>query len=204
MGTQHKEADMLVRERMTPNPVIIGPQAMLATALEYMTVGHFRRLPVIQEGTLVGMLTDRDIRRHAGSEERTKVQAAMTESPLTVPPDMPIEEATKLLLRDQISGLPVVEDGKLVGIITASDILNAFLEMTGATTPNSVRITLFPKEGGSLADAAKLIEENGGEVLGVGTHREPDHHKHGFFLRIRGLDATKAATALRQHGYTVR
>ena len=59
---------MLVRDRMTPDPVIIGPQAMLATAQEYMTVGHFRRLPVIDAGTLVGIITDRDIRRHAGSE----------------------------------------------------------------------------------------------------------------------------------------
>ena len=194
---------MFVRERMTPNPVIIGPQAMLTTAQEYMTAGHFRRLPVIQDGTLVGIVTDRDIRRHAGAEIRTKVQAAMTETPLTVPPDMAVEDATKLMLRDQISGLPVVENGKLIGIITASDVLNAFLEMTGATTPNSVRINLLPKDGGSLADAAKLIEENGGEVLGVGTHREPEQRKRGFFMRIRGLDAATAATALRKNGYTV-
>ena len=194
---------MFVRERMTPNPVIIGPQAMLTTAQEYMTAGHFRRLPVIQDGTLVGIVTDRDIRRHAGAEIRTKVQAAMTETPLTVPPDMAVEDATKLMLRDQISGLPVVENGKLIGIITASDVLNAFLEMTGATTPNSVRINLQPKDGGSLADAAKLIEENGGEVLGVGTHREPEQRKRGFFMRIRGLDAATAATALRKNGYTV-
>ena len=194
---------MLVRDRMTPDPVIVGPQAMLATAQEYMQVGHFRRLPVIHDSTLVGILTDRDIRRHAGAEDRTKVQAAMTESPLTVPPDMAVEEATKLMLRDQISGLPVVENGKLIGIITASDILNAFLEMTGATTPNSVRINLVPKDGGSLADAAKLIEENGGEVLGVGPHRESEHHKHGFFLRIRGLEAATATAVLRKNGYTV-
>jgi len=194
---------MFVRERMTPNPVIIGPQAMLTTAQEYMTAGHFRRLPVIQDGTLVGIVTDRDIRRHAGAEIRTKVQAAMTETPLTVPPDMAVEDATKLMLRDQISGLPVVENGKLIGIITASDVLNAFLEMTGATTPNSVRINLQPKDGGSLADAAKLIEENGGEVLGVGTHREPEQRKRRFFMRIRGLDAATAATALRKNGYTV-
>jgi acetoin utilization protein AcuB len=194
---------MLVRQRMTPNPVIIGPQAMLAIAQEYMRVGHFRRLPVVQEGALIGILTDRDVHRHAGSEERTKVQAAMTETPLTVPPDMEVEEATKLMLRDQISGLPVVENGKLVGIITASDILNAFLEMTGASTPNSVRINLLPKDGGSLAAAAKLIEESGGEILGVGTHREPSQNRRGFYLRICGLDAATASTALRKSGYTV-
>jgi acetoin utilization protein AcuB len=194
---------MVVRERMTPNPVIIGPQAMLSTAQEYMNVGHFRRLAVVTEGTLIGILTDRDVRRYVGAEERTKVQAAMTENPLTVPPDMTVEEATQLMLRNQISGLPVIENGTLTGIITSSDILNSFLEMTGASTPNSVRINLLPKEGGSLADAAKIIEADGGEVLGVGTHREPGQSRRGFFIRIRGLDAATAATALRKSGYTV-
>jgi len=194
---------MLVRQRMTPNPVIIGPQAMLATAQEYMTVGHFRRIPVVHEGTLIGILTDRDVRRYVGAEDRTKVQAAMTETPLTVPPDMPVEEATTLMLRDQISGLPVVENGKLIGIITASDILNAFLEMTGASTPNSVRINLLAKNGGSLADATKLIEESGGEVLGVGNYREPAQNQRGFFIRLRGVDTATASTALRKSGYTV-
>ena len=63
-----------------------------------------------------------------GAEERTKVQAAMTENPLTVPPEMTVEEATQLMLRDQISGLPVIENGTLTGIVTSSDILNAFLK----------------------------------------------------------------------------
>lgn len=119
--THHQEVCMFVRDRMTPNPVIIGPHAMLSTAQKYMTVGHFRRLPIVTEGTLIGMLTDRDIRRYVGAEERTKVQAAMTETPLTVPPDMTVEEATQLMLRDQFSGLPVVDGGKLVGIITSVD-----------------------------------------------------------------------------------
>ena len=66
-----------------------------------------------------------------------------------------------------------------------------------------MRINLLPKDGGSLADATKLIEEQGVEVLGVGTHREPDHHKHGFFMRIRGLDTAAATAPLRKNGYTV-
>ena len=76
---------MLVRHRMTPNPVTIDPQAMLSEAQEKMTAGRFRRLPVVESGTLIGILTDRDVRRYVGAEERTKVRAAMTESPLTIP-----------------------------------------------------------------------------------------------------------------------
>jgi acetoin utilization protein AcuB len=125
---------MLVRHRMTLNPVTVGPQNMLATAQEKMTAGHFRRVPVVQDDILVGILTDRDIRRHVGVEERTRVQAAMTETPLTVSPSTTVEEATQLMLKHQIGGLPVLESGKLVGIITTSDILRAFLEMTSTST----------------------------------------------------------------------
>lgn len=125
---------MFVRHRMTPNPVTVDPQNMLAAAQEKMTAGHFRRVPVVQDSILVGILTDRDIRRHAGAEERTKVRAAMTETPLTVSPSTTVEEATRLMLKHQISGLPVLENGKLVGIITTSDMLQAFLEMISTPT----------------------------------------------------------------------
>jgi len=140
---------MLVRDRMTKNPVTIDPQEMLATAQEKMTAGHFRRLPVVEDGALIGILTDRDVRRHVGSEERTKVRATMTETPLTISPDMPIEEATQLMLKHQISGLPVTDNSKLVGILTTSDILQTFLAMVGSSD-GSHRIDALAKEGGSL------------------------------------------------------
>src|SRR5213083_1866129 len=116
---------MLVRNRMTQNPVTVTPQDTLAMAQEKMAVGRFRRLPVVQDGTLVGILTDRDVRRHVGVQARTRVVAAMTESPFTVSPLTTVEEAAQLMLTHQIGGLPVVEDGKLVGIITTSDVMQA-------------------------------------------------------------------------------
>jgi len=124
---------MFVRQRMTRNPVTVAPKAMLSTAREKMTAGKFRRVPVVQDGVLVGIITDRDLRQYVGVEERTRIEAAMTETPLTVAPTLTVEEATQLMLKHQISGLPVLESGQLVGIITTSDILRAFLELTGAT-----------------------------------------------------------------------
>jgi acetoin utilization protein AcuB len=194
---------MFVRQRMTPNPVTIGPHAMLSEAQEKMTAGHFRRLPVMDAGTLVGILTDRDVRRHWGSEERTKVQAAMIETPLTIPPDMPIEEATQLMLRDQISGLPVVENGKLIGIVTTSDILKAFLDVTGASTPDSTRINLLLTDKQNLVEVTQIIHEANGQILAVGTYEEPTSHQRAYFLRVAGADAAKATAALRQKGYSL-
>ena len=194
---------MLVRHRMTPTPVTVGPQDTLATAQVQMTAGHFRRVPVVQDGRLVGILTDRDIRRHVGVEARTRVQAAMTETPLTVSPLTTVEEATQLMLKHQISGLPVLENGQLVDILTASDVLQAFLEMTGASVADRIRIDLLAGAEGSLAEAATLINELDGEVLGVGTYREPVGDQWVFFLRVRRVDAQVAATVLRHKGYTV-
>jgi acetoin utilization protein AcuB len=194
---------MLVRHRMTRNPITVGSHDTLATAQAKMTAGHFRRVPVVQRGVLVGILTDRDIRRHVGAEERTKVQAAMTETPLTVSPLTTVEDATQLMLKHQIGGLPVLEHGQLVGIITTSDVLQAFLEMTGASVADSLRIDLRSPEEGSLAAAATLMNELGGEVLGVGTYGEPTDDQRVFFLRVRNVDADVASTALRDKGYTV-
>jgi acetoin utilization protein AcuB len=169
-----------------------------------MTAGHFRRVPVVQDEVLVGILTDRDIRRHVGVEERTRVGATMTETPLSVSPQMPVEEAVQLMLKHQIGGLPVVENGKVVGIITTSDVLRAFLEMTGASTQESVRIDLLHTEkSGDLAEAATLVNQIGGEVLGVGTYRDPWSEQPIFYVRLRGVEAAKASAALQEKGYTV-
>jgi acetoin utilization protein AcuB len=184
--------------------VAVSPKDTLATAQEKMTAGHFRRVPVVQDGVLVGILTDRDVRRHVGVEERTRVGAAMTETPLSVSPQATVEEAVQLMLKHQISGLPVLENGKVIGIITTSDVLHAFLEMTGASASESVRIDLLQTEkGGDLAKAAAIVNEIGGEVLGVGTYREPWSEQSVFYVRLRGVDAAAASAALQNKGYTV-
>lgn len=195
---------MLVRHRMTHPPVTVSQKDTLATAQEKMTAGRFRRVPVVQDGALIGILTDRDIRRHVGVEERTRVGAAMSETPLSVSPQTTIEDAVQLMLKHQISGLPVLDNGQLVGIITTSDVLRAFLEMSGASAQESVRIDLLRTEkGGDLTEAAALVKQIGGEVLGVGTYRDPWSEQPIFYIRLRGVEAVKASAALQEKGYTV-
>jgi acetoin utilization protein AcuB len=133
---------MLVRDRMHKNPVTVTLQDNLAMAHEKMITGQFRHLPVVYDGHLVGILTDRDLRHYVGIEARTRVGTAMTEDPLTISPMSTVEEAARLLLLRQIGGLPVVEEGKLVGIITTSDVLQAFLDLMGAAVEGSVRLDL--------------------------------------------------------------
>ena len=104
---------MLVRHRMSQHPVTISPSDTLASARAKMQAGHFRRLPVEDAGQLVGIVTDRDIRGHAGIEARTRVNMVMTAPAITVSSDTPVEEAARLMLTKQVGGLPVVEAGQL-------------------------------------------------------------------------------------------
>jgi acetoin utilization protein AcuB len=108
---------MLAAKRMRKNPEIIAPDDYLVAARDKMQQGRFHRLPVIKNGKLVGIITDRDLREHKGFLERTKVSAVMTENLMTVTPRVTGEKAAQLMLSHNIGGLPVTDDGRLVGVI---------------------------------------------------------------------------------------
>ena len=147
VGATLKERNMLVRYRMTKEPVTVEPDEWLSHAAHKMQAGGFRRLPVVSNGKLVGIVTDRDARQHHGRLEQTKIKEAMTESPLIiVTPATTLEEAAGIMLEQQIGGLPVLDEGRLVGIITASDVMHAFLDVMGASKGGSTRID-FVLEG---------------------------------------------------------
>ncbi len=195
---------MLVGKRMSKDPLTVTSQDSLATAQNKMRMGNFRRLPVVEDGQLLGIVTDRDIREHKGFLEQTKVNAAMTEKLVTVTPDITLEEAAKLLLKHKVGGLPVLEQGKLAGIITTSDIVQAFLDVMGASEEGAARIDfLLEGEGHDLSSASKTIAEEDGEILGVGTYRERWAENPVFYLRLRAADPDRIAVVLREKGYTV-
>jgi len=113
---------MFVRELMTKNPVTVEPGDSLARADARMKAGGFRRLPVVQDGELVGILSEYDLRRYLESLYSTLVVAAMTPNPVTISPWATLEHAVALLRSQEIGALPVVEHGKLIGIVTASNL----------------------------------------------------------------------------------
>jgi len=167
------EVTMLVGKRMTKTPVIIRSEERLSEAREKMLRGRFRRLPVVSDGKLVGIVTDRDLRAHTGYLERTKVNGVMTEKVRTVSPSTTLEEAAQTMLKLQIGGLPVVENGQLVGIITTSDVMKAFLDTMGASQPASTRIDfILEGEEHGIIEVSRVVSREGGEILGIGTYRE--------------------------------
>jgi nucleotide-binding universal stress UspA family protein len=129
LTVRHGEPDKeQVGRWMTTSPVTATPKDSLAAVEAKMREGNFRTMPVVDDGKLVGIVTDRDLRNNTGYLDHTETRLAMSEALVTVTPTTPVVEAARLLLERKIGGLPVVEDGQLVGIVTTSDILEAFIE----------------------------------------------------------------------------
>ena len=124
---------MRIAQLMTPNPVTVGPDASLATVKSLMEAGKFRRLLVMEKGKLIAIVTERDVREHTGYLELTKVTAAMRPEVLTITPNQTAEDAARLMLEHKIGGLPVMEGDRVVGILTSSDLLKAFVKVVAAS-----------------------------------------------------------------------
>lgn len=132
---------MLVKDFMTPNPEVVTPEITVPEAAQIMKKGGFRRLPVVKEDRVVGIVTDRDLKEAMPSDanslsiwelnyliSKLTVGEIMTRNPITVSGTLPLQAAAKLMLEHKVGGLPVEREGRLVGIITVTDVLRAFLQ----------------------------------------------------------------------------
>jgi len=120
---------MQVVHVMTRDPETIAQDEVLLTAKEMMDAGGFRRLAVVHHHRVVGILTERDLREHGGYLKSTKVDAAMKSPVVSVDSKTPVQDAARLMLAKKIGGMPVIDDGKLVGMVTTSDMLRALLSV---------------------------------------------------------------------------
>jgi acetoin utilization protein AcuB len=133
---------MNVQSRMTSNVITVKPRDSIRHAREILERHRINQLPVVVDGHLVGIVTDRDLRdafpslfeeprkrrvRHDVDPATIPVEDVMTQNVLTIVPEAPIEEGALLMRRQRVGGLPVVEGRRLVGILTRSDVLDAFL-----------------------------------------------------------------------------
>jgi len=128
----HAVAKKTVGAWMTHNPVTAALEDKLATVEAKMHAGDFRAVPVVTDDTVVGIITDRDLRNFTGKLDATLVKDAMTQDVITVTAETPLTEAARLLRQRKIGGLPVVQDGKLTGMITVTDLLEALVEPESA------------------------------------------------------------------------
>jgi len=174
---------VLVRERMSRNPVTISTDAPITEALKVMRMNSVRRLPVLDDaGRMVGIVSEKDLLYASPSSasslsiyemhymlSQLKVTEVMTTDVTTISPDTPLEEAARIMADNKIGGLPVLQDGQLIGIITETDIFKVFLEMLGARDPG-LRLTVeIPERKGEMARITTAIAELGGNILALGS-----------------------------------
>jgi len=114
---------------MRQSPLTTTPGELLLTAQTVMRREGIRQLPVIENGTLVGMLSERDLHQHEGYLERTKVDAAMTSQLITVAPTATAQEVAQLLIDKKINALPVVDGDRLLGIVSKTDLLRLLINL---------------------------------------------------------------------------
>ncbi|OIO91706.1 MAG: hypothetical protein AUK03_10720 [Anaerolineae bacterium CG2_30_64_16] len=192
---------MLVRYRMTPNPITIGPDLPITEALEQMRQKKVHRFPVLDgKGKLVGIVSHSDLLYAAPSSatslnmwevtyllNQIKVKEVMTHPVITVDDDCPIEDAARLMRSNAIGGMPVMRAGELVGIITESDIFDVFLELMMAQE-GGVRLTaLAPYFKGSMAQITAAITAQGGLIHALNTFRGEDRTTWGCVLKVADI-----------------
>jgi acetoin utilization protein AcuB len=208
---------MLVEDRMTSDPVTITTNTSLKDALELVRSKSFRHLPVLDEdGGLVGIVTEKSLVYASPTPtttlsifevdyilSRTKVGQVIQGSVITVGPDLPIEEAARVMIDHRIGCLPVVEDEKLVGIISDTDIFRVFAEGLGGGHP-SLRITVVvPEKVGSLAQVANRVAALGGNIHSLGIFRGDQPEDRVVAFRLEGVDRETAVQALEADGIQV-
>ncbi len=192
---------MLIRERMSHPVISVNADTSMKEALDMMRKERIRRLPVINKrGQLVGIVTETDLAKASPSEAtslskweirellgKVKVEEIMTTEVVTVADDTPIEEAARIMADCEVSGLPVMRDGKLVGMITETDLFKVFLELFGARE-SGVRLTVeVPKVPGQLAELTKAIYNLGGDILALGTFAGESSETGQITVKVGGV-----------------
>lgn len=196
---------MQVRDIMAVEVVTIGPDQPAIQAYQFMRDRRFRHLPVVAEGRLVGIVSERDLRPvllSPGLAEAT-VGEIMVESPMTIAPDAPVEEAARLLVTRKIGCLPVVEGNELVGIVTETDLLTVFVELLGLLRA-STRIDVVVPGLEGFQEVSRLLREQGGEIISVAALAPPPGVSGRVYtFRLEPCDPHPVVAALTAAGYAV-
>jgi acetoin utilization protein AcuB len=208
---------MLVKNWMSTNVVTVAADDSMQTAIEKLKTHRIRMLPVLERSKLVGVVTDRDLKRASASDATSleihellylltqiRVRNVMTADPIVVPPEFTVEETAEVLLHKKISGVPVVDaEGALVGVITETDIFRVLISLTGVGRRGIQFAFELPDEPGSIKQVADIIRKYGGRMVSILTSYE--QAPKGFRkVYIRMYDVERPALAnlkqeLQQH-----
>ena len=192
---------MLVGERMSRPVITVTADSPIMEAFDLLKRDKIRRAPVIKDGKMVGIISDHDLLNASPSQATTlsvyelpyllgkiKVQDVMSTQVISVTEDTPIEEAARIMADNKIGGLPVVQDNKVVGIITETDLFKIFLELLGAREPGIRVAALVPNDPGELSQLTKAIFNIGGNILSFGTFLGSSSENREVTFKVEGVN----------------
>lgn len=208
--------NMFVKDFMTKDTIVVPPTASLPDTAELMKKHSLKRLPVTEKDRLIGLVTEKDVAKALPSSatslskheinylaDKIKVADVMTKNVITTTADTTIEEAVMLMRHHDVGCLPVVENGKLQGIITESNVFTALTEQMGLNRAG-LRVTVEVVDRiGLIADITTLIKELNLTVISLSTF--PASHRNAtIILRIATDDAQPVIKRLEANNYKIK
>jgi acetoin utilization protein AcuB len=209
--------EMRIKDVMTKNPITVDSETLVIDAQKIMREKNIRRLPVVDKGKLLGIITKHDLLEAAPSPatslsihelnyllSKMKVKEIMKKNPVTITPDTPFEEALKIGQENRIGSFPVVENGKLVGIATESDIIRFVTRILGIKEEGS-RITIEGL-GGKLGDLEKIVSianQHHTIVLSMISLPRPEKKDWMIVLRLKTSNPDPIVKDFKKAGFNV-
>ncbi len=202
---------MYVKNSMTANPFTLAPDATIAEAMELMRSKSVKRIPVVKNGVLAGIITHGQLLEVSPSPAtslsvfeinyllaKTKIETIMTKKVITVTPDTLLEEASLLMREHQIGGLPVLEGNKLVGIITETDIFDAFIEIMGFRDKGTrITVDVGVDHPGVLAEVSSIIAAHNINITHLAAFRSE------LIVRVNTTNVEEIIDAIKAKGYQI-
>mgnify|MGYP000306626405 FL=1 len=206
---------MLVKDWMSETVITADVNDSMQEAMNRLKENNISMLPVMKKGNLVGVVTDRDLKRASPSDANTlevhellfliskiKVKEIMTENPVTLPFDFTVEEAAEILLEKKISGAPVVDGkGNVIGAITKGDLFRVLIALTGVGKRGIQFAFVVEDRPGSIRDLADLIRKYGGRMVSIlSTYDDVEKGYRKVFIRMYGVSRDKLSSLEKELG----
>ena len=204
---------MIVKERMSHPVKTVGPDVSVIDALRRMEKEHINRFPVVDKhGKMIGIVSKNDLLKASPSHattlsqweitsmlEKIKVKSVMTKDPLVVQENTVVEEAARIMVDNDVNGLPVMRGDELVGIITDGNIFEILMEMLGARNAGLRVSILIDEREGMLYHLTKAIYEAGGNITSMSTFLGESTTSREVVFKVNGVEQETLLAAIEPH-----
>jgi acetoin utilization protein AcuB len=203
---------MFVGERMSHPVISVTPEMPIQDVIVMFKKEHIRRAPVLKNGKLVGIVSEGDLLNASPSPvtslsvwelnyllSKVTIGQVMSKKVQTIGDTTPIEEAARIMADSKIGGMPVIRAGRVVGIITETDLFKIFLELMGART-KGIRVTaIINDKAGQLAKITKAIADAGGNFISFGQFSAKDPATKVLTFKVAGIKKSEVTKVLAKY-----